>query len=199
MRPTRRHPGGRTWALPLIAAAAVAATVTGGLLTLRALDQAPDPEPPARVEEEQEPQNPRQAPKDARYGRKPPPAFGLPSYPGASSFHSMEVTEASGSTAFSIPRGASGDVVRFYIEELGKKGWQLRWRQPATQTPGTAEHPVVLRGTRARWFDAAGRKQLTLLALDDVQKGRTAQAVLSWAPVTMKRKPVPGGKPPQPE
>jgi len=116
----------------------------------------------------------------AVHGRKDLKAFGLPAYPGAHSFHSMEVDAGSASVAFQARGAAAGRIVEFYIRELGTRGWVFQWKRPAVETPAGAGG-TRLPGYRARWLDAAGKRRLTLLAVDGPRQGQS-QAVLSWAP-----------------
>lgn len=113
-------------------------------------------------------------------GRKRPEDYGFPSYPTAMQFHSMEMGKEAGSAAYSVTKGTSAEIVRFYVEKLGAEGWQYQWKRPATVRPGAKGKELELKGSRVRWIHRRRRRQLTLLTLDDTQKGRTAQAVLSW-------------------
>lgn len=112
---------------------------------------------------------------------RPPSAFGLPAYPGAFHFFSTENDAAHGSSVYSVPKGNSAEVIQFYTRELGRQGWRFVGKQAATERPAHVPNPLTLRGTRTRWRHAEQRRQLTVLALDDVRPGRTAQVVVSWA------------------
>jgi hypothetical protein len=120
-------------------------------------------------------------------GRKRPEAYGLPSFPTAFDFQSMDTGKQSGSTAFVIKKGTAAEVVRFYVEKLGALGWQYEWKRSANVSPGGEGQKVRMKGSRVRWIKRNERRQLTLLTLDDPQKGRSAQAVLSWAPIPTGR------------
>jgi hypothetical protein len=166
----------RAWVLGTVAGVAVLAMVTGGVQMVQLASAIS----PAGASPEPEPQVPDLPP--GKQGRKSPGAFGLPVYPGAFDFHSMESTKEIGSASFSIKRGTADDVVQFYMLELGSKGWVFQWQRPATETPGPKGGSLVFQGARARWTSADSARQLTLLALNDPGKDRTSQAVLSWAP-----------------
>lgn len=131
-------------------------------------------------------------------GRKTPRDYALPVFPSAFDFHSMEMGEQGGSAAFAVKQGTAAEISRYYIQQLGATGWEYRWKRDTSASPGDAAHPITLKGTRVRWLDRKKRKQLTLLALDDPQKGRSAQAVLSWAVVPGARGQGPGASKKQP-
>lgn len=174
------------WVFAVAAAVGLSAVGVGGWLSLRSagLDKPPPPSPT----EADAPQPTGDtasiaAPGAAIKGRKRPEQFGLPSYPTASDYHSLEIGKSEGSTAYSVKQGSSAQIARFYIEKLGAAGWQYDWKRDTEVTPGVQGKHVALKGTRIRWIRRRERKQLTLLTLDDPQKGRTAQAVLSWSPL----------------
>jgi hypothetical protein len=158
----------------------------GGWLSLRSAGL--DKEPAAAPAETKAPEPTGDtaaiaAPSAAIKGKKRPEQFGLPSYPSASDYHSLEMGKQQGSTAFSVKQGSSAQITRFYIEKLGAAGWQYDWKRDTEVSPGDKGKSVTLKGTRVRWIQRRERKQLTLLTVDDPQKGRTAQAVLSWSPM----------------
>jgi hypothetical protein len=163
------------WAAWTLAGAAALALLGGGALALRTLEPKPEPRQDAVAVQE---------PAGAKSGRKKPEQFGLPSYPGAFDFRSTESDPKNGSAAFSIRKGTAADIARFYIAALGKQGGEFRGRGNTVLQPGTAANSPVLKGVRARWLTRDRHGELILLALDTPQKGRTAQAVLSWSPAT---------------
>ncbi|MGV3723491.1 MAG: hypothetical protein ACO1SX_21560 [Actinomycetota bacterium] len=182
----------RPWLLAVMAAVGLSAVGIGGWLSLRnaGLGKAP-----AAAPAETKTPVPTgdtasiAAPGAAIKGRKRPEQFGLPSYPSATDYHSLELGKHQGSTAFSVKHGSSAQISRFYIEKLGAAGWQYDWKRDTEVSPGDKGKRFTLKGTRVRWIQRRERKQLTLLTLDDPQKGRTAQAVLSWSPL---KAPAPG-------
>lgn len=175
--------------LLLVATAALALMGAGGWWSLRSMGSAAvpgaSPALPAAPDGPGEPSGEAPVPRvpDAAPGRKSPRDFGLPAYPSAFDFRSMETGPGSASSAFLLKKGTAAEVTRFYIRELGGKGWEYRWKRETTTSPGDPKQGLTLHGTRVRWVHPADRKQLTLLVLDDSQPGRTAQAVLSWAPI----------------
>jgi hypothetical protein len=168
-----RAPGSRGWVLWTLGSLAAAAVLAGGLMTLRALDAPPPAEESQQGVLESRVRGPKQ-------GRKKPEEFGLPSYPGAFDHISTEVNASSGSAAFSVRKGTPDAIARFYIRELGAKGWQFRERKPTSMDPdGEGKAPGV-KGLRAQWVSPEGDRELTLIALETPARGRAAQAVLSW-------------------
>ncbi len=132
----------------------------------------------------------------ARHGTKPPGAFGLPAYPGAFAFHSMEAGAENGSVAFSISRGSARDLSGFYRKNLPSRGWRLESERGARQVaPATATLPErTLKGVRQVWTREADRRRLMLLALDFPQRRSSAQVVLSWSPGAPEAPREPGGR-----
>ena len=198
---SERKSGAPSWILPAAILAALAAMGLGGWLSLRALGPVSTPTPPASGT------NPEQANSDsisvpdspaAVHGHKSPRDYALPVFPTAFDFHSMDIGEQGGSAAFAVKQGTAAEISRYYIQQLGATGWEYRWKRDTSASPGEAAHPITLKGTRVRWLDRKKRKQLTLLALDDPQKGRSAQAVLSWAVVPGTAGPKPGAGKKQP-
>lgn len=183
---TQRKSGAPSWLLPAAAVAAVAAMGVGGWLSLRSLGPLAHPVPAANAGATP-PANtdslPAKDPPAAVHGRKSPKEYALPVFPTAFDFHSMEMGPQGGSAAFAVKQGSAAEISRYYIQQLGARGWEYRWKRNTSASPGDSAHPITLKGTRVRWLDRKKRKQLTLLALDDPQKGRSAQAVLSWTVV----------------
>jgi hypothetical protein len=158
----------------------------GGWLSLRALGPLAHPVPAANTEATPPAGTdslPAKDPPAAVHGRKSPKEYALPVFPTSFDFQSMEMGPQGGSAAFAVKQGSAAEICRYYIQQLGARGWEYRWKRNTSASPGDSAHPITLKGTRVRWLDHKNRKQLTLLALDDPQKGRSAQAVLSWAVV----------------
>lgn len=196
---TERKSGPPNWVIPVVALAAVTTMGVGGWLSLRRLAPAvnaaniasgkqPEPDPGDSI--------PVQDSPAAVHGKKTPKDYSLPVYPSAFDFHSMEMGSQGGSAAFSVKQGTAAEICRYYIQQLGAGGWEYRWKSDTSASPGDSAHPITLKGTRVRWIDWKKRKQLTLLALNDTQKGRSAQAVLSWATVPGLGKLGTGGQKP---
>lgn len=123
-------------------------------------------------------------PNPTVHDRKAPSAFGLPAYPGAAKFHSLETDAQTGSVSFSLQKDSAAEVARFYRKSLPERGWKLDWERPAretTQVPG-GKQPKILKGLRQSWTRAEDDRVLLLLAVDYPQKRSSAQAVLSWSP-----------------
>ena len=174
METTEQKADGRTRAILGIAGLAVAAIAIGGALTLRALGdgEAASNAPVAAAV-------PAEEASKVQRGRNSPAAFGLPVYPGSFQFNSMGPGKESGSAAFRVKKGTAVDVVRFYVEKLGEKGWEFESRQELTlPTPGG--QGKGLPGIRAAWTSADGKRELSLMAFDDKKPAWTAQAVLAW-------------------
>jgi len=183
---TERKSGSPSWLLPVIATVAVATMGIGGWLSLRRLGPAISASSQAGANQPEQPVGDTIPVADspaAVHGRKTPKDYALPVYPSAFDFHSMEMGREAGSAAFSVKQGTAAEICRYYIQQLGAGGWEYRWKSDTSASPGDSAHPITLKGTRVRWIDWKKRKQLTLLALNDTQKGRSAQAVLSWATV----------------
>lgn len=175
-----------SWLLPVAAVAALAAMGFGGWLSVRALGPLGAPVASANASDSPAENSDSLPLKDAPaaiHGRKTPKDYSLPVYPTSFDFHSMETEAQGGSAAFAVKQGSAAEISRYYIQQLGASGWEYRWKRDTSASPGDSAHPITLKGTRVRWLDRKKRKQLTLLALDDPQKGRSAQAVLSWAVV----------------
>jgi len=192
---TERKSRPPSWLIPAMVTVAVATMGIGGWLSLRQLGPAigasgtADPDQPDQSSADSIPV--RDAPA-AVHGRKSPRDYALPVFPTAFDFHSMEMGEQGGSAAFSVKQGSAAEICRYYIQQLGAGGWEYRWKSETSASPGDSAHPITLKGNRVRWIDWKKRKQLTLLALNDTQKGRSAQAVLSWATVPGFGKPATG-------
>lgn len=183
---TERKPNPPSWVLPIIAVVAVTTMGVGSWLSLKRLAPALQASQPTGQNQPPQPIGdtlPVPDPPSAVHGRKSPRDYALPVYPSAFDFHSMETSKLGGSTAFVVKKGSAAEISRYYIQQLGASGWEYRWKSDTSASPGDPAHPITLKGTRVRWIDWKKRQQLTLLALDDPQKGRTAQAVLSWATV----------------
>lgn len=183
---TERKSGPPSWILPAAALGALAAMGIGGWLSLRALGPMSAPTPPASSAKPEQANSDSVSVQDssaAVHGRKSPRDYALPVFPTAFDFHSMDMKEQGGSAAFAVKQGTAAEISRYYIQQLGATGWEYRWKRETSASPGDSAHPITLKGTRVRWLDRKKGKQLTLLALDDPQKGRSAQAVLSWAAV----------------
>jgi len=170
----------RTWLLAVLAGIGLLAVGIGGWLSIRG--SAP---PPSSTDGTTPPRDTASIPKPAAgvQGRKRPEQFGLPTFPSASDYHSLELGKRQGSTAYFVKKGTSAEIARFYIEKLGAAGWQYKWKRSTEARPGEAGKTLLMKGTRVRWVLPREGKQLTLLTLDDPQEGRTAQAVLSWSPL----------------
>jgi hypothetical protein len=183
--PADPEPSLPRWLLPSVLTVAVLAMGIGGALALRGMGSALPPPPPATANAPQQTGDTGELeePVGAGRGKKSPKAFGLPVYPTSFDFQSMEVNPKTASSSFLVKSGSAADVVRYYIEKLGEMGWEYQWKREATTRPGDVGQTLTLKGTRVRWMHRRERRQLTLLALDDTQKGRTAQGVLSWAPL----------------
>jgi hypothetical protein len=164
-----------------IAGLAVSVIAIGGALTWRALEDAA--QPPAGVPAEKAvPAS--QAPEIQR-SRNSPASYGLPVYPGSFRFSSMGPGQGYGSAAFSVKKGTAADVVRFYVQELGTKGWQFRSRE---ETRMPTPNGKTLPGLRAEWISQDKKRELSLITFDDAQADRTAQAVLAWQDRTAGRR-----------
>jgi hypothetical protein len=183
---TERKSGLPKWVIPAAALVAVTTMGIGGWLSLRRLGPTITAANMASGNQpEQDPGDsiPVQDSPAAVHGRKSPRDYALPVFPSAFDFHSMEMGSQGGSAAFAVKQGTAAEICRYYIQQLGAGGWEYRWKSDTSASPGDSAHPISLKGTRVRWIDWKKRKQLTLLALNDPQKGRSAQAVLSWANV----------------
>jgi len=119
-------------------------------------------------------------------GAKKPSLFGLPDYPGATEFASMETEVGIGSVTFAAPGAAPDDVIRFYTLALGKEKWDLVWKRNATMRTSPRPEVPPLRGTRLRWGHPEKRRQLTLLAVHNPHRKLT-QVVLSWSPMAVEK------------
>jgi hypothetical protein len=175
---------GRQWIVPAVLAASVAAMGAGGALALRGLGAAADGPVVQPVSARGSAPDDDCCPDAAVHDRKAPAAFGLPAFPGAEEFHSMEVDRENGSVAFSVRDGSAAEIAAFYRKELPARGWELQWERPAeeqTSVPGE-EGERVLAGVRQSWTQPEKRRVLLVLALDFPQKRSQAQAVLSWSP-----------------
>jgi hypothetical protein len=158
-----------------VAGVAVAALLVGGLMTAKSIGGAPVPTAPLSKPRPKELVPPVQ-------GRKPPSAFGLPTYPGSIEFTSLSSPSGLGSSAFYVKTGKPAAVVRHYVKELGKGGWDLVWERKATVRPAGDPSAHTRIGRRARWGSPKRHKQLTLLVLENPIRGGV-DAVLSWAPM----------------
>ena len=176
--------GGRAWVLWAVGVVAVSAVVGGMALTLLTLGAAPVPTRPAPPEEK--PADSQKAPKGAPppllvHGQKKPAAFGLPSYPSAHDFQSMEAGKAHGSVSFPVREGSAADIVAFYRRKLDAAGWKLLSEGKAEANLGSKQ---PYSGIRAEWTHPARGRQLTLLALDHPTQPNGSQAVISWSDLT---------------
>ena len=119
-------------------------------------------------------------------GRKHPEDFGLPSCPAAFDFFSTESEPGREyvSAAFSVRNGTMKEISAFYRKALPKKGWRFQREAPETMRPGypTIPDAPTLRGVRQRWRSADGKRELSVLVVEDRQKRRTGQVLLSLAP-----------------
>ena len=179
------------WLLPSVLTVAVLAMGIGGWMALQGMGRTlPQVEP--ALANKKPPKQPSgdpsavEEPVGAGRARKSPQVFGFAVFPTSFDFQSMEVSSTAGSSSFLVKSGGAADVVRFYIEKLGEAGWEYQWKRAANTQPGDVGKTIILKGTRVRWQHRQQHRQLTLLALDDTQKGRTAQGVLSWAPLPRK-------------
>jgi hypothetical protein len=188
--PAESQQPSKSWIIPAVLSAAVLTMGVGGWLAFRNMDIVP-PESKTPAANAPQPDGDtgtlKETPGAATRGKKSPKAFGLPVYPTAFDFQSMEAGKASASSSFLVKKGDAADLVRYYIEKLGEAGWEFQWKRSAATHPGDVGKTITLNGTRVRWISRKEGRQLTLLALDDIQKGRSAQGVLSWAPLPRKR------------
>jgi hypothetical protein len=118
-------------------------------------------------------------------GAKRPAAFGLPEFPGAFEFSSMETDAGIGSCTYAVRARETHPVVRFYTLELGKAGWDLVWRRRAVMRTSPREDVPPLRGTRVRWGHREKRRQLTLLTTHNPHR-QVVHVVLTWSPMQVE-------------
>ena len=183
MEQTDRKPGGRAWILWAVGVVSVSTLVGGTALTIRTLGAVPVPTRPATPDPkpaESQAASADAPPRKLVHGQKKPEAFGLPSYPSAHDFHSMEVGKTDGSVAFPVREGTAADIVAFYRRRLDAKGWQFR-RERKVEAELGGKRPLP--GRRVEWVHPAKGKELILLALDHPTRRNGTQAVISWSPV----------------
>jgi hypothetical protein len=118
-------------------------------------------------------------------GKKRPRDYKLPEYPTAYGFMSSDDgTSDRGSSAFSVRKGTAKAVTAFYLNTLLLAGWEFERSEVVKQRFGEKDDPksVLLTGVRQYWGERNGYRKLTVLAMDLIKKGSTAQVVLSWSP-----------------
>ncbi|HTE18254.1 MAG TPA: hypothetical protein VK689_07715 [Armatimonadota bacterium] len=180
--------GGRAWILWAMGVVAVAAVVGGTAMTLRTLGAAPVAAERSGSEskmpeggQDTADKLPTSPPQPLVHGQKKPAAFGLPSYPSAHDFQSMEAGKAHGSVSFPVREGTAADIMAFYRRELSAAGWKLLGERKAEADLG-GKRPFP--GFRAEWAHPDRDRQLTLLALDHPARPNASQAVISWSALT---------------